>query len=151
MVTEAGAVDSFGIADGRVGQGIGRPDEGVFLPTCIEALDGIDVATVAAGDLHALALTRDGRVYSWGKHGWYSPVHGHGNEDAGADLFEALFADEYVKPHLINALLGKRVRAIAAGIRIACAVTDSGALYTWGDNDSGNLGHRDVRSRNKPK
>jgi alpha-tubulin suppressor-like RCC1 family protein len=69
-VTEAGAVSSFGMGDGRLGHGIGGADVGVFLPKRIEALDGIHVVTVAADRFHALALTRCGRVYSWGA--WYN-------------------------------------------------------------------------------
>jgi alpha-tubulin suppressor-like RCC1 family protein len=74
-VTEAGAVYSFGMGDGRLGQGKGA-EEDVFRPKRIEALDSIHVVTVAAGDLHTLALTRCGRVYSWGGNGLDSPVHG---------------------------------------------------------------------------
>jgi alpha-tubulin suppressor-like RCC1 family protein len=46
-------------------------------------------------------------------------------------------------PQLITALLGEPVRAIAAGPDMSCAVTDAGALYTWGDNTFDNLGHGD--------
>jgi alpha-tubulin suppressor-like RCC1 family protein len=52
---------------------------------------------------------------------------------------------------LITALLGERVRAIAAGRLVSCAVTEAGALYTWGRNEYGNLGHGDVRPRARPK
>jgi hypothetical protein len=65
-VTEAGAVYSFAMADGRLGHGDRDYKVGVFRPKRIQALDGIHVAAVAAGDSHALALTRCGRVYSWG-------------------------------------------------------------------------------------
>jgi alpha-tubulin suppressor-like RCC1 family protein len=66
-VTEAGAVYSFGRADGRPGHEEIDEEEGMFLPKRIEALDGAHVATVAAGVSHALALTRCGRVYLWGR------------------------------------------------------------------------------------
>lgn len=56
-VTEAGVVYSLGIGDGRLGHGEMDDVDNVFLPKRIEALDGIHVATVAAGDCHALALT----------------------------------------------------------------------------------------------
>jgi alpha-tubulin suppressor-like RCC1 family protein len=149
-VTEAGAVYSFGMADGRLSHGDGDEDEGVFLPKRIEALDGIHVVSVAAEDFHALALTRCGRVYSSGGHGRDSPVHGLGSEsddDGSSDIRDDA---EYYVPQLIEALLGERVRAIAAGQNTSCAVTDAGALYTWGRNDSGNLGHGDVLDRDRP-
>jgi alpha-tubulin suppressor-like RCC1 family protein len=83
-VTEAGAVYSFKCGDGHLGHGRGDAEVGVFVPKRIEALDGIHVATAAAGRVHAFALTRCGRVYSWGADGRASPVHGLGSgSDAG--------------------------------------------------------------------
>jgi alpha-tubulin suppressor-like RCC1 family protein len=51
---------------------------------------------------------------------------------------------------VIKSLLGNRVRAIAAGEHMSCAVTEAGALYTWGENGYGNLGHGQTRHQNKP-
>jgi alpha-tubulin suppressor-like RCC1 family protein len=60
-VTEAGAVYSFGLSDGRLGHGKGDEEEGVFLPKRIEALDGIHVATAAAdGSMLSLSPGADG-------------------------------------------------------------------------------------------
>jgi alpha-tubulin suppressor-like RCC1 family protein len=53
-------------------------------------------------------------------------------------------------PQLITALLGQRARAIAAGFFKSCAVTVTGALYTWGSSHCGSLGHEDARDRNVP-
>jgi alpha-tubulin suppressor-like RCC1 family protein len=147
-VTEAGAVYSFGFGDGRLGHGQREEEDGVYLPKRIEALDGIYVTTVAAGRSHALALTRCGQVYSWGP--VYKPDHpelGRGNGSGDGDDIDY---DHYSKPELITALLDERVRAIAAGSCISCAVTEAGALYTWGDNTHGNLGHGNVHPRNRP-
>jgi alpha-tubulin suppressor-like RCC1 family protein len=150
-VTVAGAVFSFGLGDGRLGhwRGFG---ENVFLPKRIEALDGIHVVTVAAKSSHTLALTRCGQVYSWGTWDDNSDlmVLGLGSDSNdggdGGDKDE----DHCSIPHLITALLGERVRAIAAGPYMSCAVTDAGALYTWGCNDNGNLGHGDKSDRDRP-
>lgn len=52
---------------------------------------------------------------------------------------------------MITALLAERVRAITSGHDMSCAVvTDAGALYTWGRNGNGNLGHGDVLDRDRP-
>jgi alpha-tubulin suppressor-like RCC1 family protein len=53
-------------------------------------------------------------------------------------------------PQLLTTLLGVRVRAIAAGWDTPCAVTNAGALFTWGRNPFGNLGHGDVLDRDPP-
>jgi alpha-tubulin suppressor-like RCC1 family protein len=129
-VTEAGAVYSFGVSGGCLGHGKGDYREAVFLPKRIAALDGTHVATVAAGASHALALTRCGQVDLWGEAGHDNPVLGLGNISDGGDRDD----DYSFFPHLITALLDERVRAIAAGEDISCAVTDAGAVYTWGCN-----------------
>lgn len=46
-----------------------------MLPMEIEALRGVDVASVSAGGGHVLALTYTGGVYSWGKN-WRALGHG---------------------------------------------------------------------------
>ncbi len=40
--------------------------------------------------------------------------------------------------------------AVSAGYRHSGAVTDDGALYTWGEGDFGRLGHGDSQSRDTP-
>jgi alpha-tubulin suppressor-like RCC1 family protein len=148
-VTEAGAVYTFGVGGGHLGHGGGVGIEHVSLPKRIEALNDVHVATVAAGYYHTLALTRCGRVYSWGLKRRNGMMFGLGNDSAGGDSNDK-GDDDHSIPCLITALLGERVRTIAAGSGSSCAVTDTGALYTWGDNVNGNLGHGDVRHRNRP-
>jgi alpha-tubulin suppressor-like RCC1 family protein len=109
-------------------------------------LDGIHVASVAAVSFHALALTRCGKVYSWGNGGLDCIRQlGLGDGD-GSDTDHV----DCSSPQLITALLGKRERAVAAGRYTSVAMTDTGALYTWGRSRSGNLGHGDLRDRNVP-
>jgi alpha-tubulin suppressor-like RCC1 family protein len=140
-VSEARAVYSFGLSDGRLGHGKGGR-ESVFFPKRIEALAGVSMTSVAAVDSHGFALTRCGRVFSWGAAAndnpelgrWFDSDDGADSDDKGA--FNPLI------PHVITALLGERVRAIAAGLDATCAaVTEGGALYTWGQENYGILGH----------
>ena len=44
------------------------------------------------------------------------------------------------KPVLITALQGMMVHQVACGNKHSAAVTINGALYTWGEGDSGRLG-----------
>jgi alpha-tubulin suppressor-like RCC1 family protein len=149
--TEDGAVYSFGFGDGRLGHGEGSTHGSVLLPKRTEALDGLHVVTVAAGDFHTLALTRCGRVYSWGAYGTDSVVHGLGSGgDDESDSDDRDDGDYFRTPWPITALLGERVRAIAAGQCMSCALTDAGELYTWKNNGNGNLGHGDVLDRDRP-
>jgi alpha-tubulin suppressor-like RCC1 family protein len=142
-VTEAGAVYSFGVGDGRLGHGPGGGDN-LFLPQRIEALDGTHMQSVAAGEYHCLALTRCGRVSAWGAARASALAElGLGkkgdNGGGGSQLDEAV-------PQVITALLDERVRAIAAESHVSCAVTDAGLLYTWGEDMYGNLGLGDFVS-----
>jgi alpha-tubulin suppressor-like RCC1 family protein len=77
-VAGTGAVYSFE-AHGCLGLGQANR-EVVFLHKRIEALDGAHVTTVAAADLHTVALTRCGRVYSWGGDSRETHVHGLGDD-----------------------------------------------------------------------
>lgn len=58
--------------------------------------------------------------------------------------------DYHHTPRLIPALLGERVRGIAAGSNTSCAVTDAGELFTWGQNAFGSLGHGNELRRVRP-
>jgi len=65
VLADGGGVYSFG--DGACGQ-LGHDDGGKmhWVPTRIKALDGLQVAAVAAGAAHSLCVLRDGRMLSWG-------------------------------------------------------------------------------------
>jgi alpha-tubulin suppressor-like RCC1 family protein len=77
---------------------------------------GIRVRSVALSGLHSLALTWDGRVYSWG-HNEFGQL-GHGDQRFRPS------------PRLVKGLEG--VRGVAADVRRSLAVTHSGAVFIWG-------------------
>ena len=66
-ITEAGRIYSWGCGGhGRLGH---NNRESQSTPKLIEALQGVTVASAAAGALHSLAVTDAGQVYSWGFRG----------------------------------------------------------------------------------
>ena len=77
-------------------------------------------------------------MFSWG-HGKAGRL-GHGNEDT------------YAEPSLIQSLAiaahhhHMKVVQVAAGENHSLAVTDSGVVYSWGSDKSGQLGHSGVKS-----
>jgi alpha-tubulin suppressor-like RCC1 family protein len=77
---------------------------------------GVRVRSVAAGDIHSLALSWDGRVYSWG--GNLSGQLGHG--DTLARLV----------PTLLEGL--ENMLSISAAGAHSLAVTQSGSVFSWG-------------------
>jgi alpha-tubulin suppressor-like RCC1 family protein len=114
VTTEAGAVFSFGDnTRGSLGHGdtVNR-----ILPKRIEALDGVYVAAIAVGMCQSLALTACGRFFWWG-----SRI----NSRSEFELQRLPQPDD-------SAFGGGRVRSIAANFHAAYAVTDTGALFTWG-------------------
>jgi alpha-tubulin suppressor-like RCC1 family protein len=115
------------------------------LPKEIGSFRGVDVASVSAGHRHALALTYNGDVYSWGED---PPYLGHGTlSSLETELDDVLI----LLPKRIDALRGMRVRCIAAGKLHSCAVTDEGHVYTWGEGCTGALGHMGFEDEPLPK
>nr|CAD7425857.1 unnamed protein product [Timema monikensis] len=95
------------------------------------------VSSSKGSDGHSLALTCDGKVYSWGD-GDYGKL-GHGN------------CTTQKHPRLVGGTLtNKVVKFIHAGYRHSAAISEEGELYTWGEGDNGRLGHGDYNGRSMP-
>ncbi|BDR52164.1 hypothetical protein KIM372_00710 [Bombiscardovia nodaiensis] len=91
---------------------------------------------IAAGKYFSLALSSDGVLYTWG----YNNVGqlGNGNMTNHADL----------QPVSVRA--GLTFTQIAARSNYAAAISDDGAVYTWGANSSGQLGTGDYVMHSQP-
>jgi len=116
--------------------------------TCLVGATVIDPSRVAgysaisAGHEHACALTRDSRIFCWGR---------NQNQELGRVTSElcrfpspgltSLFACGPT-PHEINCPAGSscRYKALDAGLNHTCAVDLAGAIWCWGMNDMGQLG-----------
>lgn len=115
VLAESGKVFAFGA--NTFGQ-CGNDREGVNEPEpVLVALDGDDVVDVAAGYQHALAVTKSGAVFTWGK----------------GERGQLGFGTANVKaPQELIALKGKRVAAVSAGFNHSSARTHDGELFVWG-------------------
>ncbi|XP_012265195.2 uncharacterized protein LOC105691366 isoform X1 [Athalia rosae] len=85
------------------------------------------IVDAVAGQYHSVALTKDGRVFTWG---W--GVHGqlgHGN------------TNQRSIPTLVTFLLGTIVRQISAGHAHTLVLTAEGDVYSFGSNVFGQLGN----------
>nr|CAD7446271.1 unnamed protein product [Timema bartmani] len=122
--------------NGRLGLG---HSNNISSPRQITALAQYVVKKVSvhSGGKHAMALTLDGKVFSWGE-----------GEDGKLGHNNRLSVD---KPCLVEAFKSKRVRDIACGSNHSAAITSSGELYTWGLGEYGRLGHGDNITQLKPK
>lgn len=127
-LTNTGVVYAWGEnVFGQLGVGLSEVD---YMPTPVKVWDGDmeneGVDAIAAGALFSIAL-KDGKVYGWG---WN--IYG-----------ELGVGDNYNKnvPTIITGALGsKTVKAIAAGQNHSLALTTDGKVYSWGQNNYGQLG-----------
>lgn len=98
-------------------------------PELVTSLAQEIIIDAVAGQYHSVALSADGRIFTWG---W--GIHGqlgHGN------------TDEKATPFLVKALLGAVVCYISAGYAHTLALSVDGVVYAFGCNVLGQLGTGD--------
>lgn len=134
-ITDDDNVWSWGDGDyGKLGRG---GSDGCKIPTKIESLSGLGIVKVECGSQFSVALTRSGSVYTWGKGDYHRLGHGT--------------VDHVRRPKKVTTLQGKKVVSIATGSLHCVACTDGGEVYTWGDNDEGQLGDGTVTAIQRPR
>lgn len=111
-------------------------------PRIVELLSEAKIVQISCGDAHTVALSSDGKLYSWG---------GGGCGQLGHPDTQAMPKDEdgcpyQPKPKLIAALRSMEVKQIACGKAHTVAVLENGHLYSWGAGACGQLGHPDTSS-----
>ncbi|WCJ21272.1 Regulator of chromosome condensation (RCC1) family with FYVE zinc finger domain [Euphorbia peplus] len=134
-----------GIGDGVLVGGFQRRGQSssskvdAFLPKVLESKLVLDVHNMACGGRHAMLVTKQGEIFSWG-------------EGSGGKLGHGAEFD-VPNPKLIDTLAGMNIESVACGENHTCAVTLSGDLYSWGDGvyNSGVLGHGGEASHWVPK
>ncbi|KAK4479801.1 hypothetical protein RD792_015337 [Penstemon davidsonii] len=134
-----------GIGEGVVGGGLVKFDRSsnmkidALLPKALESTAVLDVHNIACGQRHAVLVTKQGEIFSWG-------------EEVGGRLGHGVEAD-ISHPKLIGSLSGKSIEMVACGQYHTCAVTFSGDFYTWGDGSLNGdlLGHGSESSHWIPK
>uniref|UniRef100_H3B8S0 RCC1 domain containing 1 n=1 Tax=Latimeria chalumnae TaxID=7897 RepID=H3B8S0_LATCH len=107
-----------------VSQGYLIPKSPFFQPLSPQ----LQARKLTLGTEHALLLSQDGAVYSWGsgRHGQL----GHGGVASETD------------PHIVEALQGVTMVDVAAGgwHSVSIGGKETGDIYIWGWNESGQLG-----------
>ena len=85
-----------------------------------------NVSAIAAGDYHMLALKGDGSVWAWG-------LNGNGQLGDNTTTYSRGVAGAVV--------LTGQYKSIAAGVNNSAALRTDGTLYTWGQNNYGQIGN----------
>ena len=91
------------------------------------------VTAVSAGFNLSAVIASDGGVFTFGQ----------GNEGGlghGAEFMSPITWSTWSPPRRVAALASERVVSVAVGGGHMVALTASGAVYTWGNNDSGQCG-----------
>ncbi len=128
-LTSEGRLYAWGRNDvGQLGDGTttGRTQPVAVSTTGV--LAGKTIVAVAAGSLHTVALTSEGKVYAWG---W--------NQFGGLGDGTTVHRSAPVAVSNTPALSGKTIIAIAAGKFHTLALAGDGTLFAWGRNYEGQL------------
>jgi regulator of chromosome condensation len=109
----------------------------------ILATDSVGIVAIAYGGMHGVALSHDGKVYTWGVNdlgalGRVTKAKDERLKDADADSSDSddeedvpLNEDEST-PKIVEFPEGTVITRIAAGDSVTVAVTDTGFVYGWG-------------------
>eukprot|EP00029_Vermamoeba_vermiformis_P013152 TRINITY_DN8072_c0_g1_i1.p1 TRINITY_DN8072_c0_g1~~TRINITY_DN8072_c0_g1_i1.p1 ORF type:complete len:340 (+),score=28.89 TRINITY_DN8072_c0_g1_i1:48-1067(+) len=95
------------------------------------------IIAIDANADQSFAVTNEGLVYSWG-------------DGAKGQLGQGNRLPSF-KPKLVEALVTKRIIAIATGFDHTLALSEDGDVYSWGSNSYGQLGLGHEKSTSSPK
>ncbi|KXJ19610.1 ultraviolet-B receptor UVR8 [Exaiptasia diaphana] len=117
---------------GRLGQGHLRDR---FTPLRIAFLHDKDVVEVACNDLHSAVVCNNGQLLTWGKGGpWL-----------GYDCLS-----KETSPRLVQGLDDIKVVQVSCGLKHTLVCSKNGKVFSFGNNDYGQLGVSDIASTAKP-
>ena len=127
---ETGDVMIVGNGDcGQLGLGDGDDDtRDSLVPLVVASLSAHGIVSIACGGMHTVALTFDGKLWTWGN---------NDDEALGRQGNESL-------PGLVEgALRGVPVRMVSAGDSHSAALSRDGRVFTWGvyKDSNGYIGH----------
>jgi RCC1 and BTB domain-containing protein len=97
-------------------------------PELIEELCFKKIINFSYGLNFVIALTSDGKVFSWGRNDWGQLGHGSMN-------------DFFNKPLMIEVLSSECISTICCGSHHSIVLTENGEVYAWGQNRLGQIGN----------
>ncbi|XP_030056338.1 RCC1 and BTB domain-containing protein 2 isoform X1 [Microcaecilia unicolor] len=113
--------------------------QSIIEPRRLETLCGKQLTCVSFGNgPHIVVITTEGEVYSWG-HNAYCQL---GNGTTNPGLLPCL-----VTTNLVN----KQATAVACGSHHSMVLTSDGEVYSWGYNNSGQVGSGSTANQPVPR
>ena len=141
-LSESGELFTWGIDGCASGQ---RPPlELAHSPRRVPFPSGVRIVTASVGYVHWLALDDSGRVWSCdtGDDGYAATLEHRRGANADGELGRRATSEGAVRtPGLVEgAIAGSRVIAVAAGRAHSLALAEGGRLWSWGNDQAGQLG-----------
>ncbi len=112
---------------------LGNYDGNSAVPVAViatSAVSGKTVLAVSAGNSHSVALCSDGTVAAWGENE-FGQLGNNSTTDSSVPVVVTL----------TGALSSKTVVTVSAGGNHSLALCSDGAVISWGDNQTGQLGN----------
>ncbi|XP_078250681.1 E3 ISG15--protein ligase HERC5 isoform X2 [Pogona vitticeps] len=106
-------------------------------PRLLNQLGNKQIVQIACGDYHSMALSKGGELFAWGQNEY-------------GQLGMGRKSSPVKDPQLVRELQCIPLGKIAAGSAHSLALSLSGAVYSWGNNSSGQLGLGDTKDRYCP-
>lgn len=132
LLTDLGAVKCWGSnLYGQLGNG---GNTAVSLPVDVESLS-TGVVAIATGDFHTCAILENSKVKCWGSNNY-------------GQLGDGTTQDRNTPVDVMG--LNGGAKAIVAGYRHTCVITDGNLVKCWGGNISGQIGDRTNNNRSIP-
>ena len=130
---EEGKVYTWGNNEvGELGDGTTEESD---VPICISdkenELKGKKIISISAGGRYTVALDEEGKVYTWG----YNYDGQLGDGTTTNSVLPICISDKE------NELKGKKIVDVSAGYGHTVALDEEGKVYTWGNNEYGQLGY----------
>uniref|UniRef100_A0A3Q3SK21 HECT-type E3 ubiquitin transferase n=1 Tax=Mastacembelus armatus TaxID=205130 RepID=A0A3Q3SK21_9TELE len=126
LVVSADGMMVWAFGDGDYGKlGLGN-STAKSSPQKVDVLCGLSIKKVACGTQFSVALTKDGKVFTFG-------------QDRLIGLPEGR-ARNHNRPQQVPALSGIHIEDVAVGAEHTLVLSSTGDVYTWGSNSEGQLG-----------
>ncbi|KAI8871740.1 RCC1/BLIP-II [Ramicandelaber brevisporus] len=138
VLTDSGKIYSWGCNDQKA---LGRNDDDELHPVIIpftesSSNNNVNFVRVYGGDSISVALTDDGKVYTWGTYRSSEGLLGFDKQN-----------DVQSEPTIVGELVKEQVVDIAVGSDHVLALTRRGEVYSWGNGQNFQLGRRIVERR----
>ncbi|KAK7604754.1 hypothetical protein V9T40_005940 [Parthenolecanium corni] len=112
-----------------VGDSNHRPEPTEIVDLAHTKIKGLACGGIVSSGIFVIAFSDNGEIYQWGSLAW---------ESSGCSNYE----ENYVAtPQKINIGFNVKVSTIACGYFHCMILSDDGKVFSWGNNDCGQLGH----------